>query len=268
MTASNISAQLDSLYDSEQMQTFVELFQEEASSLSPKVRDLYLVQVIWAQMTLRKFDEALTAAREFHESGTRTPKFARDLGRGLLEIGACHWMLNERSRAVEAWKKLCEGIEAGNFEYARDAVGGLTYGLMLWFAAIMCGDRSLRAYSLEFARAKVGALPEKAAHEVWPVPAAHFVLEDITASELVEAAVTVPSFLPGPRTMSKQDEKARHNLSLALLLMGADELARGVSSQSEPAFSQAACLKNPISSIPWYLARFEHERRSDGGSEA
>jgi tetratricopeptide (TPR) repeat protein len=265
MTASNTEDRLGQLFAEQQFEDYVSLYFDARESIPEKYQDLYHAEVTQALMALRRYGEALDAATKFHQSGERTPKFARDLGRGLDLMGACQWMLGRKDEAIATWAQLCEGVMNGNYEYAKDVAGGIGYGLLLWFGAVMTDDERSKAKAesyLENRWRRVQTLTPNA-FEIWPVPAARGVLGEIQVAEMIGAATRNPSFLiDEPREMKRSDATARRNLSAALLMAGADARHRGQDDEAHLFFGRAAALKNPVSDVFWCLARYEVEKRA------
>lgn len=240
-------------------QEYLEWYREVASAIPERNADLYLPTVAYALMALRRYDEALDVAAELHRSGERTPKFARDLGRGLDIMGACQWMLGRVGEAISTWQDLCDGIRSGKYKYARDPAGGVYAGLLLWFGAAGARDGIL-AKARTYLENRLNRIAKLDAEEVWPVPAARFLLGAGNASELIAAALRNPSFLIGERDIAPSEETGRWRLSQAYLVAGAHERHHGRESAAVEFFSKASALENPISEVAWYLARYEVEK--------
>lgn len=171
-------------------------------------------------------------------------------------------MLGRCGEAIVVWDQLCVGVRSGKYKYSNDAAGGIGYGLLLWFGAVVAGDEAsqvrARAY-LENRWRRLQKLTPNAG-EIWPAPAARCVLVEITAQEMIAAATRNPSFLiDEPREMPPSDVGARCNLSTAFLVAGAEARRQGRSDEAHELFSRAAALENPVVEVSWYLARYEAE---------
>lgn len=240
-------------------QEYLERYREVASTIPDRNVDLYLPSVACALMALRRYDEALDVAIELHRSGERTPKFARDLGRGLDMMGACQWMLSRASEAISTWQNLCDGIHSGKYRYAKDPAGGVYAGLLLWFGASGSRDDEALVKARTYLENRLQRIAKLDADEIWPVPAARFLLGAGNASELIAAALRNPSFLTSERDIAPSEGTGRLRLSQAYLVAGAHERHRGGESAAIEYFTKACALENPISEVAWYLARYEVE---------
>jgi len=262
MKGSDLEDRLGLLFAGRRFQEYVSLYFKSSEDIPENYKDLYHAEVAQALMALRRYDEALEAAIRFHQSGERTPKFARDLGRGLDVMGACQWMLGRSSDAGATWAKLCEGVRTGKYAYANDATGGIGYGLLLWFGAVSATAKDAETQAHAYLEDRWERIQNLQASDIWPAPAARFALGEIGVSEMIAAATSNPGFLiDEPREVSSSNETARRNLSTAFLVAGTDMRRKGREEESREFFSRAAALENPVSAVSWYLARYEVEVR-------
>lgn len=227
------------LFSHRKFEHYASLYCAARNDLPEKRKDLYCAEMAKVLMTLRRYSEALESATIFHRSGPRMPKFARDLGRGLDLMGACQWMLGRKEEAAATWAQLCEGVLTEKYAYASDPVGGVGYGLLLWFAGVMGGREVSRVSACSYLANRWGRAQKLTANafEIWPVPVARSVLGEISVAEMISAATRGPSFLiDEPREMSLADELARRNLSMAFLVAGADAWGRRQANEAQRFF--------------------------------
>lgn len=241
-------------------QEYLDRYREVAGDISEQDADLYLPDMAFALMALRRYDDALVTARELHQTGERTPKFARDLGRGLDIMGACQWMLGRGAEAISTWQSLCVGIRSGKYQFAKDPAGGAYAGLLFWFGAVGANDEDLLTKARLYLENRVARLAKLDAEEVWPVPVVRFVLGQAAEIDMMRAVLREPGFLGGGE-IAVSSEIGRQHLSVAYLVAGAGKRRRvGGGHSGIEYFRKAVSLENPINEIAWYLARYEVEK--------
>jgi hypothetical protein len=130
-------------------------------------------------MCLGRFSEAAAASRkadEFYMSEPHNP------GPGYLKItGTAEWLAGRHQDASATWQRAVRGILDGTTRYA-DFAGGVSQGLLLWFAA----HELKRPDLLTEAEKYLLKLSKRKTAESWPGPLALLVLarkssEDIMA---------------------------------------------------------------------------------------
>jgi tetratricopeptide (TPR) repeat protein len=170
---------------------------------------------------------------------------------GPISIGATLWLMDREKEAAATWHEGVKALLDGKTTYA-DAAGGVTTGLLLWFA-------SFRGELDEFRNDALRLLKDRARArriESWPGPIALFALGRLSERALLDAAVSRPSFTQyiQPDTLKRGDDK---NVSQASFYLAASAIQ---SDQPRARERLQTCISrgDDIRPFPeFYLARHE-----------
>jgi tetratricopeptide (TPR) repeat protein len=105
-----------------------------------------------------------------------------DSASGYIGAGIASWWLNQKTNAIQLWKKTVES----NYT---DAAGGITGPALLFFAASRLHDVNLEKDSLRLLKAKSRTKRASA----WPGPVAEYILGNISETDLIEKANRRPA---------------------------------------------------------------------------
>ena len=166
------------------------------------------------------------------------------------EVGVAQWLVGDRSAAVETFATAVAGILHGPVAYA-DAAGGVSHGLLLWYAGVTTHDGRAVALALQF----LGDLAAKSRIDVWPGPIARFALSQTGSEEIVRSSNI--EFLNPPPTKEQRDLSLRRDLAKTLFYRGVKRRAAGDESGCRGAMAECAAVRNPVVEVEWYLARAE-----------
>jgi tetratricopeptide (TPR) repeat protein len=176
--------------------------------------------------------------------GTRTPHY-------LQIIGGLQWLLGRQTEAIQTFKTGMDGILDGSIQFS-DAAGGISHGLLMWYAGISALDRGAQDYAYNYLR-KLGKGFRAGS---WPGPIGHFILGRNSREEVLEAACETHELAEAIKA-AKTDLLKRRQLVQALFYFATWERAEGREEECLSLMRQCAELENPIIEIEWFLARGE-----------
>ena len=176
-------------------------------------------------------------------------------GTSLNWLGTAYWLAGQQDLAKATWRGYIEGNLAGEILYG-DAAGGVTEGLLLWYAGLLTKDEKTCKDALKYLanRAKRGAIKS------WPGPLALMILGKKTAEEILAEHFNTNS-IEAAITAAWTDLLERRHLSNYLLYVGALALSQGKEDDYWQCLKLCADLENPIIEDEWYIARGALERR-------
>jgi len=178
-----------------------------------------------------------------------------------LKIGAIEWLLGNHAAAIETFRAAVDGIEDGSITYA-DLAGGVSEGLLLWYAGVSAPDDAAKGRALEYLRGRAGSRRIK----YWPGPIALHVLGVASKDDVLTQACGTRTPEAAQR-VARKDLLKRRQLVNAMFYFAA--LSRDLGSERDCAEQMRECarIENPILENEWYLARGEAERANTRGRD-
>lgn len=171
----------------------------------------------------------------------------------LDKIASIFWLLGRRDKAIQLLTSAVDGVLNGSIKFA-DNAGGVTQGLLLWYAGVAASDDSAKEHSRKYLR----KLTNSARIKQWPGPLAFFVLGEIMPENLL-LELFGTSELNTLINKAKVDLLNRRRLVKALFYLATCRRSAGSQDESHAEMVRCATLENPILEIEWYLARAETE---------
>lgn len=255
---SKLAEELHALKHSHRYDQYLVRYASAIEGLNENARLEHMGAWVPALLALGRYPEALNAAELFHRSGMQSPSCARDLGRGLIAIGACQWMLGRQLEATDTWRRSCEGLRSGKYSYATDAAGGVKDGVLLWFAACSMGDEASLVLARRYLEGRIAQIAKLDALEVWPAPVARHLLSEISAEEMFShAGSSLCSSSVELIAAARGDLMIRRRACAALFAAGTRNRQLRRVTEAMDMFRATASLENPILEVEWYLACHE-----------
>jgi tetratricopeptide (TPR) repeat protein len=203
-----------------------------------------------ALMCLGRLNEAFKCYRRAHEMSGG--KRLGDRYAYRQELAAVLWMLGRRDEALDLMTSSVQGIQDGTIEYARDTLGGVSDGLLLWYAAITARDHAATQFALGFLAQR--SKSKNRFTQNWPGPVVLYI-QGRLPWEMVVLRATEQSTATAALRAARDDVLFRRQLVQALFYFAAAERAAGRERACRAAMKRCAALENPIIEIEWYLAR-------------
>lgn len=169
----------------------------------------------------------------------------------LKRIGAVLWLLGRRHDAIRTFRTAVDGILNGSIKFA-DNAGGVSQGLLLWYAGITAGD----AETVKHAEKYLRKLSKSSRIEYWPGPVGLFVLDAKPFSDLLMSA-SGSGTLEGAVARASRDLLVRRQLVAVLFYAATKKRSEGQEEECKIDMKTCAQIENPIIEPEWYLARAE-----------
>lgn len=169
----------------------------------------------------------------------------------LLDVGMVFWLLGKVREGVAAFKTAVDGILDGSIGYG-DLAGGVSQGLLLWYAGITAPDAGASEHALKYLRKLAG----KSRIQYWPGPLALFALGESSEEEVLQKACGVGQLDAAEEEANKNLLKRRHLVN-SLFYFGVRQRVNGSEEQCRQWMRRCFALENPIVECEWYLARGE-----------
>jgi len=218
---------------------------------SPDDPDLLSAHAI-AMLGLGRLVEALDELRRANALASRRLK--GETQPYLEKIGSILWLLGKRGEAIHTFRGAVDGIVDGSIKYA-DNAGGVSQGVLLWYASVTTGDEAAKNHALKYLR----RLAKKSRIKQWPGALAVFALGEKTHEEvLMELCGTTE--LDESMKRAKNDLLTRRRLVQALFYFATRKREERDEQQCRAGMEKCASLENPILENEWYLARAEVEQ--------
>jgi tetratricopeptide (TPR) repeat protein len=200
-------------------------------------------------LNLGRLDEALVSFRRANE--LESSALAGESQPFLVDIGVTLWLLGKRGEAIETFRAAVDGILDGSIKFG-DNAGGVSQGLLLWYAGLTARDETAKQDALKYLR----KLARKPRIKHWPGHIALFVLGQGSQRDvLLQAAGKIA--LEEAVGQVKDNLLKRRDLVKALFYFAVQRRAEGVEEKCREGMIQCASLENPILEPEWYLARAE-----------
>lgn len=173
----------------------------------------------------------------------------------LANIGALQWLVGRREDAIVTFRAAVDGILDGSITFA-DIAGGVSQGLLLWYAGVTAGRAEVTDYALKYLRNRSGRKPWI---EQWPGPLGIYVLGE-SSEEDVLVKGTGHARLKDAIRHAKTDLLARRQLVQTLFYFAVRKRRDGFEEECRVGMVKCASLENPIIEVEWYLACAEAGR--------
>ena len=169
----------------------------------------------------------------------------------LNYIGAILWLQGKRDDAIQIFTAAVDGVLNGSIKFA-DNAGGVSQGLLLWYAGITTPNNAAKAQALMY----LDRLSNKSRIKDWPGPLALHALGKINQEDLLRDASDCLG-LEMAINQSKTDVMMRRKLVRMLFYNAVGKRSSGAEAACQTGMIQCANVENPIIEIEWYLAKAE-----------
>jgi hypothetical protein len=172
-----------------------------------------------------------------------------------IDISCLHWICGDHLKAIGLMHGLAAGILDGSINYASDAAGGISQGLLLYYMSVSDKKSNEISFALRYLRDRIKRSPS----QVWPCAVASYYLGDVTFAKVMEDVKDVDSqarlapFVE-PATL---ELGRRKRLCVALFHDGVRSRAHGDETHCLARMRECYALENPVNEQEWYLARYE-----------
>jgi hypothetical protein len=147
---------------------------------------------------------------------------------------------------------LAAGILDGSINYASDAAGGISQGLLLYYMVITDNKSDEMSFALRYLRNRVN----RSASRNWPAALASYYFGRRYVREGHGSQARLAPFVePGILELGR-----RKRLCVALFHDGVRSRARGDEGHCQARMRECYALENPVNEQEWYLARYEVEK--------
>jgi hypothetical protein len=204
-----------------------------------------------AMLCLGRLTEAL---EEFRPIDARERAELKGSGGRTLTLGAILWLIDKRDEAVAKFESAVKGVQDGSINYG-DFAGGVSQGLLLWYAGVTAGNATARAQALEYLRDRAARPQIKA----WPGSIALFVLNKASREDVLAQACGVPD-PKAAEQLARKDLPRRRQLVKATFYFATRSRDLGNEAECLSRMRECASFENPIIETEWFLARGELER--------
>jgi hypothetical protein len=174
----------------------------------------------------------------------------------LHQLGVVHWLIGHRTTAKELFRAEVDGVRHGTIGYA-DAAGGVSQGLLLWYAGVASGDRNASEHAigyLDWLAKKKRTLLTQIGN--WPGPLARFAIGDMNPKTLLRQAFESET-LNGAVERARGDVLLTRHLQQALVAIATSHRVKGEEQKCRAAMIKCAELGNTHAQEEWYIAAAE-----------
>lgn len=204
-----------------------------------------------ALLALGKFEEALKRASQ--ANAIESAEMKGETQPYIEMVGSILWILGRRDEAIQTLRTAVDGVIDGSIKYA-DNAGGVSQGLLLWYAGVTAADEKSKTYALKY----LSKLTKKSRVKYWPGPLALFALGQMPEEEvLVELCGT--NDLQESVRQAKDDLLKRRCLVQSLFYFATQKRAKGNEEQCRIGMAKCTDMENPVLEVEWYLARAEKQ---------
>ena len=181
-----------------------------------------------------------------------------------IDISCLQWICGDHHKAIGLMHSLAAGILDGSIQYASDAAGGVSQGLLLYYMGVSDKKPDETSFALRYLKNRIKRSPG----QVWPCVVASYYLGDVTFAKVMEEVEDVD----GQARLAPFVEPAtlehgrRKRLCVALFHDGVRYRAHGDEARCLARMRECYALVNPVNEQEWYLARYEVEKAESQGS--
>jgi Tetratricopeptide repeat len=172
-----------------------------------------------------------------------------------IDIACLHWICGDHPKAMQMMHDLAAGILDGSIQYASDAAGGMSQGLLLYYIAVSDNRPEQISFALDYMRNRL----KRRMIQTWPCAVASYYLGDVTFAKVMEDVEDVDSKvrLAPPIDPATLELGRRIRFCDALFHDGVKSRARGDEAYCMARMRECSALENPVVEQEWYLARYE-----------
>jgi len=236
------------LYKSHHFREAIEAYKQQLRDGGPYDEWVNSDGLAHALMAANEYAEAIPLMEKMGEYSTNSHPGA--LGR-QNELSVCHWMLGERTQALEIIKGLVIAVRDGKIYYT-DFAGGTSYGVILCYMAATLGVSSDVNLALKYLK----KLSTRRYIRNWPGPAALYLLGQVTFDDAVKQATGVVD-LPQAGKIAEQDVLMRRHFTNILFAAGVERRLAGDEPGCRMYMAECASLTNTLCEYEWHLAKAE-----------
>jgi len=181
-----------------------------------------------------------------------------------IDIACLHWLCGNHAKATQMMHGLAAGILDGSINYASDAAGGMSQGLLLYYMAVSDNRPEDMSFALKYLRNRV----KRSASRNWPGPVASYYLGDITFAKVMEEVEDVDGQVRLAPFVdpAKLELGRRKRLCVTLFHDGIKSRAHGDEAHCLTRMRECYALENPMIEQEWYLARYEVQKAASPAS--
>ncbi|HUL05366.1 MAG TPA: hypothetical protein VLV76_03475 [Candidatus Acidoferrum sp.] len=194
-------------------------------------------------LCLGRWQEAFDAFAHANEIKNRKTPSAQPY---LTKMATAQWLMGGRGEAIGTLRRAVDGVASGQIGYA-DSAGGVSQGLLLWYAGATVPDEAARDHALAY----LSRLSDGRRIQFWPGPLALYVLGRMPFEE------TLRLMASSSADLAKAEVSKRRRLCQALFYAAVAKRHEGEESACMNGMRQCYALENPLLEEEWYLARAE-----------
>jgi len=164
----------------------------------------------------------------------------------LTKMATVLWLMGRRHDAVETLTRAVDSVASGEISYT-DSAGGVSQGLLLWYAGITTSDSAGRKHALAY----LSRLAEERRIQHWPGPLALYALGRMRLEQTMELMAG------NSNDVGKAEVLKRRRLCQTLFYAAVTRRHQGDHAGCAHGMRQCCALENPLLEEEWYLARAE-----------
>jgi tetratricopeptide (TPR) repeat protein len=199
-------------------------------------------------LCLCRWQEAFDEFARANDVGSRKTKGAQPY---LTKMATAQWLMGRRREAIETLGRAVDGVASCQIRYG-DLPGGVSQGLLLWYAGVTTLDSAVREHALAY----LSRLSEGPRSGSWPGPLAFYVLGKMPFEEALKLLAGTPD-IDKIVAVAKVDVLKRRRLCQALFYAAVARRKEGDEAACSSGMRQCLALENPLVEEEWYLARAE-----------
>ena len=209
-----------------------------------------------------RLEQALSEFQHVNEQSRLEGERMRLKTQPYLEwIGATLWLLGRRDEAKGVFYCGATSVLNGTIKYG-DSAGGLSHGLLLWYAAVTLCDADACSFAMKFFAELSDQWVRCLRDEPWafPGPIAQMILGRQAPAEILQQlcdAENPTEAASRALELSKEDKGILDSTVQALFYLAVKKRAESNESGCKIDMMTCANIANPITAPEWFLARAE-----------
>jgi hypothetical protein len=188
---------------------------------------------------------------EFVRANDITSRKTRGAQPYLTKMATAQWLMGRRREAMETLGRAVDGVASGQIRYG-DLPGGVSQGLLLWYAGVTSSDSAVRQHALAY----LSQLSEGPRSWSWPGPLALHVLGKTRFEDTLKLLAGTPD-IDKIVAVAKVDVLKRRRLCQALFYAAVARRNEGDEAACSNGMRECLALENRLLEEEWYLARAE-----------